>query len=949
MKPGKDRRARDVLDASVEELQPTRQQAQSEANRKRVENELRERAAELSEAQRLAKVGNWSLDLRTDELTWSEQLYRIFEIEEREFDRRYELFLSRVHPEDQPRVLETNSRTRIEGCPFDLEYRIVIPNDEVRFIRELGYAEKDEAGKVIRLFGTAQDITDRKLIETALDERLRFETLLTELSAAFAKLTTNEVDHEIDRWMQRLVKFLGVDRASFLQFGSGGTLYRSHSYTVPGIEALPPPPFEFKDQFPWITDQLRRGVTVKWSRIPEDIPAEAANERKYAARLGVKSGLTIPVIMGGSVICAISFTSIVSYRDWPDAMVARLRLVGEIFAGVIERKRVHAALRHSEEQFRQMAENIREVFWLATADLSNMLYISPAYETVWGRSCESLYQEPRSFFSAIHPEDRDGMVAIMERDREQGFEVEYRVVRPDGTVRCIWNRGFPIKDDSGCFYRVAGIAEDITERKHAEALLHAREQEFRAIVENAPDHIARYDRELRRTYANPALARSFGLPAEDLIGRQIFSVHREGGLDFQEEVVKPIRQRFAEVFDTGESYELEVTLPMPRGLTDYSFRLFPELDVDGSVINVLTIARDITASKRAEEELKKEKEILETIFDNIPVLIGFIGDDGAVTMVNPEWERIMGWTLEELHDQNVDIMVEAFPDPESRREFMDLVAASTGEWVDLRIKVRSGRVIDAACAFVKLSDRTKLGFAQDITERKQAEEQLKATSEQLRALTARLQSAREEEGIRIAREIHDELGAALTSLRWDLETANKSISEGANEPQVGELHQKMRTMIRLTETTIDRVRRIASELRPVALDDVGLIAAIKWQARQFQARTGINVNYENILTNANLSREQSTAAFHIFQETLTNIVRHARATAVSIEMTDEDGEFVLTISDDGRGITDEEKLGKHTLGLLGMRERAHIAGAKIEVTRVEKKGTVVKVRIPRFD
>ena len=264
-----------------------------------MEEELRERAADLAEAQRVAKIGNWILDLRTNKVIWSEELYRIFEIEKRDFDGRYESFVSRIHPDDQQRVLQTNAQTRIEGSPFDIEYRIITPNDEVRFIREVGYADQDEAGNVIRLFGTAQDITERKLVEEALDERLRFETLVTELSAAFANLSPNEVDREIDKWLQTLVEFLGVDRASFFQFAEDWTtLYRSHSYTVPGIEPLPPPPIGLKDQFPWITDQLRRGVTVKWSRIPDDMPEEAVKEKEYAARLGVKSGLNIPVRNG---------------------------------------------------------------------------------------------------------------------------------------------------------------------------------------------------------------------------------------------------------------------------------------------------------------------------------------------------------------------------------------------------------------------------------------------------------------------------------------------------------------------------------------------------------------------------------------------------------------------------------------------------------------------------
>lgn len=490
------------------------------------------------------------------------------------------------------------------------------------------------------------------------------------------------------------------------------------------------------------------------------------------------------------------------------------------------------------------------------------------------------------------------------------------------------------------------IFRDITGRKQAEALLHAKEQEFRAIVENAPDQIIRYDREFRRTYVNPAVLKAYGLPAEALTGKLIGSVIRDAGLDVNEGEQAQLRQVIEAVFDTGEVQEYEMTWPTPVGRRSYSVRFFPELDLGGSVINVLGISRDITERRSAEEELKKEKEILEKVFDNIPVMIGFVGDDGTVKLVNPEWERTIGWTVKELQEQNVDIFAEAYPDLSYRQQVLDFMAASTGEWVDLKIKVRDGRVIDAACAVVLLSDGTKIAIAQDITERKRAEERIRATSEQLRALSASVQSAKEEEGTRIAREIHDELGGALTSLKWDLESLHKVTSESTDQSLVQALDGKVEAMLRLSETTISAVRRISSELRPSVLDDLGLVAAIEWQARQFQTRTGIICHYECAVEKVDLDREQSTAMFRILQEALTNILRHAQATRVDIAIKEEAGEIVMTVSDNGRGITEDEKSRLQSLGLLGMRERAHLIGAEIDIIGVDAQGTVVTVRVP---
>lgn len=240
----------------------------------------------------------------------------------------------------------------------------------------------------------------------------------------------------------------------------------------------------------------------------------------------------------------------------------------------------------------------------------------------------------------------------------------------------------------------------------------------------------------------------------------------------------------------------------------------------------------------------------------------------------------------------------------------------------------------------------RLVLANDVTKRKRAEGQLKATSEQLRALSARLQSAKEEEGTRIARELHDELGSALTSLRWSLDEIDSLLSTALSKVATDTLREKIATMTRLVEGTLQTVRRISSELRPGILDEVGLIAAIEWEAQKFEARTGILCYFDSLVENVSLTREQSTALFRIFQEALTNILRHAKATRVDIAAAEREGEFVLTIKDNGRGIIDEEKSGEKSLGLLGMRERAYLIGGEVNITGVAGQGTVVTVRVP---
>jgi signal transduction histidine kinase len=236
---------------------------------------------------------------------------------------------------------------------------------------------------------------------------------------------------------------------------------------------------------------------------------------------------------------------------------------------------------------------------------------------------------------------------------------------------------------------------------------------------------------------------------------------------------------------------------------------------------------------------------------------------------------------------------------------------------------------------------------QDVTEGRIAENQLKTSNEQLRALAARLEYAREEEGTRIAREIHDDLGSAMTGIKWELGTLDRIFAESADSVQLAKVRQKLHTLFCLADTTIATVRRIASELRPQFLDDFGLIAAIECQAEQFQARTGITCLCRWHLEDLRLGRAQSIAIFRIVQEALTNVLRHANASRVDIISRSKDEDIVIVVSDNGRGIAEDEKVRKSSLGLLGMHERAQMAGIVLDIAGVDGKGTVVTMRTSR--
>lgn len=240
-----------------------------------------------------------------------------------------------------------------------------------------------------------------------------------------------------------------------------------------------------------------------------------------------------------------------------------------------------------------------------------------------------------------------------------------------------------------------------------------------------------------------------------------------------------------------------------------------------------------------------------------------------------------------------------------------------------------------------------VGGMSDISERKQADEDLKQSRRQLRALSARLQSSREEERTRISREIHDELGQMLTGLKMDLRWIEKRLQQPETPPTLAPVVEKVNAALDLTDDTIVTVQRIAAELRPGVLDNLGLATAIKYEAGQWEQRTGVRCALRLPEGQTEMPPDATTGVFRIFQETLTNIARHAHATEAEVELRVDELEIVLEVRDNGKGISTDALRNPRSLGLLGMKERAKLLGGEITFARGAIRGTVVTLRLPR--
>lgn len=349
------------------------------------------------------------------------------------------------------------------------------------------------------------------------------------------------------------------------------------------------------------------------------------------------------------------------------------------------------------------------------------------------------------------------------------------------------------------------------------------------------------------------------------------------------------------------------------------------------------LSHQIMERKRAEEALQREHNRMRDILDAMQDGVCIVNQEHEIEYANSALEREFGPVAGRKCHEYLHGSMEPCP----CCKYDEVSAGKSVHWE--RHSRKTGKTYDLCDTPLHKADGSiaKLQIFRDITERKKAEEELRDSRERLRNLSAHLQAAREEERTAIAREIHDELGQVLAALQMNVSL----VADGLRKDQEI-LTEKVRSMALLIEGGIKTVQRISSELRPVMLDDLGLAEAIEWQARQFEKRSGIPCELAVSLKGKDVDREVSITLFRIFQESLTNVVRHAKARKVEASLMEKRGGMELVVRDDGRGITREQVNSPLAFGLIGMRERAGILGGRVKIVGSMKKGTVVIVRIP---
>jgi two-component system sensor histidine kinase UhpB len=459
-----------------------------------------------------------------------------------------------------------------------------------------------------------------------------------------------------------------------------------------------------------------------------------------------------------------------------------------------------------------------------------------------------------------------------------------------------------------------------------------------SMFEMLPDMIFVVDQEERILFANQVAARALGGAPEQLVGK------KQGDF-FAPALAARHSQAIQQVFRTGEAVVTEDQQDLHRRPVWIDTRLVPFRDPSGAIVAVVGIVRDVTERRLALDALALREAYLRSMLDNLPYLAWFKNTQGKFQIVNRTFADAAGKAhpadLVGLSDFDVwphgmaagyvadDNEVMASHEKKLVEE--EVRIGGENRWVE----TFKSPVFDASGKVIGTT-----GLARDITGRRELQEEQRRSREQLRALAAHVESVREQERLRIAREIHDELGQSLTCMGMDLAFLDKQIGTDNKEAAA-----RVAALVDLVKDTIRCVRRISSELRPSILDDLGLGAAIEWLAHDFEARTEIACSVQ-VPEDLSLPFELATPLFRVCQEALTNVTRHAHAGHVGITLSCSNAQISLTVTDDGRGITEEEIRRHGSLGLLGMKERVAILGGTLDVQGRPGQGTTVAIRIP---
>lgn len=585
-------------------------------------------------------------------------------------------------------------------------------------------------------------------------------------------------------------------------------------------------------------------------------------------------------------------------------------------------------------------------YWELDLITENLFWSDEVY-AIWETEQQNFDVSIESFKQTIHQEDLEAFSQDMNHsiDEHKAINCQHRIMLPDGSIKWVHERGQVIYNEKSMPVRLEGTVQDIHNEKLVQIELEEQNNFIKSAFENLPIGIAvNKISDGQSTLMNKTFTDIYGWSKTEIDDVETFFEKVYPNVEYRKKIKQQVLADVASGNPARMNWE-SVEITTKKGEKRIiNAKNIPLLEQDLMISSVL----DVTEKALAEQKLRLSNEryeyVLKATYDavwdwDLIKSEVFWGEGIKITFGHQKiGNKPEDWTSK-IHPDDLDRVMKSVHSVLNNKRLKNW----TEEYRFLKSDNTYAYIKDKGLIIRNIERNAirMIGSMRDISYQKEYEQQILATNRQLRYLTDHLQNAREEERIYIAREIHDELGQRLTGIKLDASWIKNKIQtiypEGSS---------RIERLIEGVNGTINKVRKLATDLRPGVLDDLGLEAAIEWHLEQFKKQNHVEVVLKTDDLNNNYGKSIDTAVYRIFQEALTNISRHANASKIKVLLFEENSQLNLQISDNGDGIKDSSKENTLTLGLTGMRERATMLGGTFTINKQSKVGTVVKVSVP---
>lgn len=614
---------------------------------------------------------------------------------------------------------------------------------------------------------------------------------------------------------------------------------------------------------------------------------------------------------------------------------------------ISKRKAIEDTIRTSKERYDIVTKATNDSIWDWDLLTNKTVRDNKKLETLFGYEGWEGTDVDYNWNRLAHPEDWSRVTkrrnAILEDPNEYYWEDEYRFLRTNGEYAYVYDRGYILRDENGRPVRIIGASSDISERKLAEEKVKAERNLLRTLIDNMPDAIYVKDTEGRKLLSNKVDLEIMGVESEaHVLGKTDLDL-------YPDEMGAEAYAVDMQVIKTGEAYVKREQHFITQSGKQYWLLTtkVPLYNEKSEVTGLVGIGTDITARKVGEEHLKLLESVITHTADSILVTEADPLDNPGprIIYVNDAFSKMSGYSREEV----IGLTPRILQGPNTDRNELARLRQALEKGQPCTIEVinykKNGEEFWINMSIVPIVNEKEvithfISVERDVTERKNAQNEMKQKNSELKKLSNYLQNVREEERKYIAREVHDELGQLASALKIDIDWLNIKVAS-LEEKAKNRLAHANKTI----EVLISSIRKIASNLRPSILDDFGLNAALNWHCTEFQNLNGVQCIFEPGFDDTGLGTAMKTEMYRMAQESLTNVMRHAKATAVTVSTREDAAHYYLTVTDNGKGFDVTQR--KNTLGLIGLRERAISLDGELYIESILGSGTTISAVIPK--